>query len=115
MAFRHCLHTSQPDANNKMEIIMFTDNLKSGAWFATGMAVFVASSNLAFANSPTSSGMQTTPSASASAPKTEPSIVAIVEHCISGTVDHCFVDVTQRQIQLDQSELDWVLKFGGPR
>jgi hypothetical protein len=97
-----------------MEIIMFTDNLKSSAWFAIGMAVFVASSNLAFADSLTNPGKQTTSSVSVIASETKPYIVAIVEHCVSGTVDHCFVDVTRRQIQLDQSELNWVLKFGGP-
>jgi hypothetical protein len=115
MAFRHCLHTSQPDANSKMEIIMTTSNLKSGIWFAIGMAVCLTSSNLAFADSLTTPGKQTTSSASVIALETKPSIVAIVEHCVSGTVDHCFVDVTRRQIQLDQSELNWVLKFGGPR
>ena len=92
---------------------MIRKNSKSSTWLTLGLATFVLGSNLAFANSPTNPARQTTSSATVIASEAKPSIVAIVEHCISGTVDHCFVDVTRREIQLDQSELDWVFKFGG--
>jgi hypothetical protein len=112
MAFRHCLHTSQPDANNKMEIIMITNNLKSSAWFAIGMAVFVASSNLAFADSLTSQNKQTSYWADI-APEATQSKVASVQ-CGDGSGSACPAEGAQLPIQLDKTEIERLLKFGGP-
>ena len=113
MAFRHCLHTSQPDANNKMEIIMITNNLKSGAWFAIGMAVFVASSNLAFADSLTSPNKQTSSGAVVTPEAQQPKVTSVP--CGDGSGSACPAEAAQLSVQLDKSEIERLLKFGGPR
>ena len=113
MAFPHCLHTSQPDANKKMEIIMITNNLKSSAWFAMGMAVCVASSNLAFADSLTSQNEQPS-SGAVVAPEATQSNVASVQ-CGDGSGSACPAEATPPSVQFDKTEIERLLKFGGPR
>jgi hypothetical protein len=96
-----------------MEIIMITNNLKSGIWFAIGMAVCLTSSNLAFADSLTSQNKQTSYWADI-APEATQSNVASVQ-CGEGSGSACPAEATPLSVQFDKAEIERLLKFGGPR
>jgi hypothetical protein len=95
-----------------MEIIMTTSNLKSGIWFAIGMAVCLTSSNLAFADSLTSQNKQTSYWADI-APEATQSKIASVQ-CGDGSGSACPAEATPLSVQFDKTEIERLLKFGGP-
>jgi hypothetical protein len=108
-----------------MEFIMFMKQTKSGnsifcnsvvkvnLLLLAGLAGHIATVNPALAHSQSGPNSPTTFVAAAQAPLSTKSIVAMVP-CAGDASEGCALGATLRETPLNQSELDWLFKFGGP-